>query len=50
MVNLEELKKKYQEIQKASGGGDNSAFLKKFFMMDEGTSVVRVLPQPEGCM
>lgn len=47
MVNLEELKKKYQEIQKASGGGDNSAFLKKFFMMDEGTSVVRVLPPGE---
>ena len=48
MVNIDELKKKYQEIQKASGGGDNSDFLKKFFMMEEGTSVVRVLPQPEG--
>jgi hypothetical protein len=43
MVNIEQLKKKYQEINNP-GGGDNSEFLSKFFMMDEGTSLVRVLP------
>ena len=50
MVNLDELKKKYEQIQRAqSGGGGNSDdFLKKFFMMDEGTSIIRVLPSPEG--
>jgi len=49
MVNLEELRKKYDAIQKAqSGGGGDNDFLKKFFMMEEGTSVVRVLPSVEG--
>jgi hypothetical protein len=49
MVNLDELRKKYDQIQKAqSGGGGNDDFLKKFFMMEEGTSVIRVLPSPEG--
>ena len=49
MVNLDELRKKYDQIQKAqSGGGGNDDFLKKFFMMDEGTSIIRVLPSPEG--
>ena len=43
MVNIEQLRKKYAEINN-SGGGGNSDFLSKFFMMDEGTSVVRVLP------
>jgi hypothetical protein len=43
MVNIEQLRKKYAEINNP-GGGDNSDFLSKFFMMDEGTSVVRVLP------
>ena len=49
MVNLDELRKKYDAIQKAqSGGGGNDDFLKKFFMMEEGTSVIRVLPAKEG--
>tara|TARA_R110000796_G_scaffold4472_3_gene17352 strand:+ start:1662 stop:2429 length:768 start_codon:yes stop_codon:yes gene_type:complete len=43
MVNIDELRKKYAEIN-TQGGGGNSDFLSKFFMMDEGTSVVRVLP------
>ena len=43
MVNIEQLRKKYAEINNPGGGG-NSDFLSKFFMMDEGTSVVRVLP------
>ena len=43
MVNIDELRKKYAEIN-SQGGGGNSDFLSKFFMMDEGTSVVRVLP------
>ena len=48
MVNLDELRKKYDAIQKAqSGGGGNDDFLKKFFMMEEGTSVIRVLPAKE---
>ena len=42
MVNLEELRKKYEQINNPGGG--NTDFLSKFFMMDEGTSVVRVLP------
>jgi hypothetical protein len=44
MVNIDELKKKYEQIQNAQTPGGNSDFLKKFFMMEEGTSVVRVLP------
>ena len=43
MVNIEQLRKKYAEINNPGGGG-KSDFLSKFFMMDEGTSVVRVLP------
>ena len=46
MVNLDSLRKKYEQVQ--SGGRQNSEdFLKKFFMMDEGTSVVRILPGSE---
>jgi|TARA_Y100000004_G_scaffold105140_1_gene118008 hypothetical protein len=43
MVNIEELRKKYNQINKTpeSGGAD---FLKKFLMMEEGTTQVRVLP------
>ena len=39
----EELRKKYNQINKTpeSGGAD---FLKKFLMMEEGTTQVRVLP------
>jgi hypothetical protein len=43
MVNLNELRKKYEQINNPGGGG-NTDFLSKFFMMEEGTSVVRVLP------
>ena len=42
MVNLDELRKKYEQINNPGGG--NQDFLKKFFMMDDGTSYVRVLP------
>jgi len=44
MVNIEELRKKYQEINNAGTGAGNADFLSKFFMMEEGTSMVRVLP------
>ena len=44
MVNIDELRKKYEQIQNAQSGGGNNDFLKKFFMMEEGTSQVRVLP------
>lgn len=45
-MNIEELRKKYNQINK-TGGGDNSDFLKKFLMMDEGTTVVRILPSKD---
>ena len=44
MVNIEELRKKYNQINKAPGSGDSADFLKKFLMMEEGTTQVRVLP------
>ena len=48
MVNIEQLRKKYQEINNPGGArSDNAEFLNKFFMMEEGTSVVRVLPGKE---
>tara|TARA_R110000751_G_C13644333_1_gene467297 strand:+ start:55 stop:804 length:750 start_codon:yes stop_codon:yes gene_type:complete len=47
MVNLDQLREKYEQIQKAQSGGGNDDFLKKFFMMEEGTSVIRVLPSTE---
>lgn len=46
MVNIEELRKKAADL-KQSGGGNNSDFLSKFFMMEVGTSVVRILPAKE---
>jgi len=42
MVNINELRKKYNEINKS--GGNNEEFLKKFLIMEEGTTVVRILP------
>ena len=44
MVNIEQLRKKYEEINNPGGGSSTADFLEKFFMMEEGTSVVRVLP------
>jgi hypothetical protein len=45
MVNIDELRKKYQEINNPGGANkDNKEFLEKFFMMEEGTSLVRILP------
>ena len=44
MVNIDKLREKYEQIQNAQSGGGNNDFLKKFFMMEEGTSQVRVLP------
>jgi len=47
--NRNKLSATRSQIQKAQGGGGgNDDFLKKFFMMDEGTSIIRVLPEPEG--
>tara|TARA_R110000824_G_scaffold54689_4_gene151022 strand:- start:10695 stop:11444 length:750 start_codon:yes stop_codon:yes gene_type:complete len=43
MVNIEELRKKYNQINKVPGG-DSSDFLKKFIMTDEGETLVRILP------
>jgi|TARA_R110000765_G_scaffold63681_1_gene123964 hypothetical protein len=47
MVNINDLKKKYDEIKNLGKPRDNSDFLSKFFMMEEGTSVVRVLPSKD---
>ena len=47
MVNIDKLREKYEQIQNAQSGGGSNDFLKKFFMMDEGTSVVRVLPSKD---
>ena len=44
MVNLDELRKKYEEVTSPPGQGSNTAFLKKFLITKEGTSVVRILP------
>jgi len=45
MVNLDELRKKYEQINNPGGGSQD--FLKKFFMMADGTSYVRVLPSKD---
>lgn len=44
MVNLDELRKKYEEVTKQNTGGGNSDFLSKFLITKEGTSLVRILP------
>lgn len=46
MVNIDELRKKYNQINRV-GTGENSDFLKKFLMMDEGTTTVRILPSKD---
>ena len=43
MVNIEELRKKYNQINKQPAA-DPQDFLKKFLMMEEGTTQVRILP------
>jgi len=43
MVNIENLKNKYNQINKVASK-DNADFLKKFLMMEEGETIVRVLP------
>ena len=43
MVNIEELRKKYNQINKQPAA-DTQDFLKKFLMMEEGTTQVRILP------
>ena len=43
MVNLDELKKKYEEITSRTGQ-KNQEFLSKFLITKEGTTVVRILP------
>ena len=45
MVNLDELRKKYEKVK--SGNTGNADFLSKFFMMESGVSVVRILPGAE---
>jgi hypothetical protein len=47
MVNLDELRKKYNQINRVKSDSDNSDFLKRFLMMEEGTTVVRILPAKE---
>ena len=44
MVNLDELRKKYEEVTKQNSGTGNSDFLSKFLITKEGTSLVRLLP------
>ena len=43
MVNLDELRKKYEEVTQRNSGG-NKDFLSKFLITKEGTSIVRLLP------
>jgi len=43
MVNIEELRNKYNQINKVPSK-DNADFLKKFLMMEEGETIVRILP------
>jgi|TARA_Y100000034_G_scaffold12697_1_gene13333 hypothetical protein len=43
MVNLDELRKKYEEVTQQNSGG-NKDFLSKFLITKEGTSLVRILP------
>ena len=47
MVNLDQLRQKYDQINRTKSDNDNSDFLKKFLMMKEGTTVVRILPDKE---
>lgn len=47
MVNIEELRQKYNQINNRGQGATDPEFLKKFFMMEEGTSQVRVLPSKD---
>ena len=44
MVNLDDLRKKYEEVTKQNSGTGNSDFLSKFLITKEGTSLVRLLP------
>ena len=44
MVNLDALRKKYEEVTKQNSGTGNSDFLSKFLITKEGTSLVRLLP------
>ena len=46
MVNIDELRKKYNQINKVPSK-DSQEFLKKFLMMEEGSTLVRVLPWKE---
>lgn len=46
MVNLDELRKKYEEVSQQNAGG-NKDFLSKFLITKEGTSIVRILPAKE---
>ena len=46
MVNLDELRKKYEEVTQQNSGG-NKDFLSKFLITKEGTSIVRILPAKE---
>ena len=43
MVNIDELRKKYNQLNRVPSEA-NSEFLKKFLMMEEGITAVRVLP------
>jgi len=47
MVNIDELRQKYNQINGSSKPGNDPEFLKKFFMMEEGTSQVRILPSKD---
>jgi len=44
MVNLDELRKKYEEVTQQNSGGGKNDFLSKFLITKEGTSLVRLLP------
>ncbi len=43
MVNIEQLRQKYNEINKV-GSGENPDFLNKFLRVDEGATLVRIMP------
>ena len=46
VINLDELRKKYEEVTQQTSGAKND-FLSKFLITKEGTSLVRILPAKE---
>ena len=45
-IDLEMLRQKHAELS-AGPSGENSDFLSKFFKLNEGTNVIRILPSKD---